>query len=259
MRKLALVLLASAIAGPALGADLQLKAPTYYTDSGWYVGVHTGAAVAQTSVTGSDLFATSLVSGKLVADGGEVGGSFGWVKGRIDQDKWWGIASTISYQNISASSNVAGTNANVASRWSATQTVEFSMTWLQQLTQVIPSISLTNVFPGYTPIAPPGLNVAAPHNFFAVGLREYGISGSFGMAGGTSWSVAPLLEMGAIWQVLNPAGKPTGGAAKAYAWVAFPGKGVTINGLFGPGNPVTAAGANMGTQYGVALDYNFGI
>lgn len=250
-------------AGYAADVAIQkaLKAPAYPIDnSGWYVGVHTSADVAQTQVTGTNLFATSLVSGRLTAAGGEVGLAFGYIRGSVATDQWYGFASTVSYQNITASAPVAGASAGVASRWSATQTVEISNTWLTQAMAVLPGLGLqgvTTAFAGFTPIAPPGVNVAAPHQFFGFGAREFGITGTFGSASGTSWGAAPLVQYGSIWQILNPAGKPTGQAAKAYAWMAFPMRGITFNNIGGPGSPTVGAGASMGTQYGIALDLLF--
>lgn len=255
---------------PAAAADLPkiiTKGPAYPIDaSGWYAGVHTAAAVAQADVSSGSLFATSLVQGKLVAAGGEVGGVIGLIRGSVDQDRWWGLRATVSYENISASLPGvpgSGNNLSLVSRWSATQVVEFSVTWLQNLMSALPNLGLNGIvqsFPGFTPIAPPGVRVAAPHQFFAVGVREFGLSGTIGGSSGSSWAVAPQIETGYLWQVLNTAtGKPTGGAVRAYAFVAFPTRGFTINNAFGTGAPVTGAGASMGKIYGMALNYEFGL
>jgi hypothetical protein len=245
----------------AKAADMPLKALPAVATSGGYVCIETGAAVAQASANGG-LFATSLVQGNLIAAGGQVGGCGGYVWGNARS--WWGIDVSADYQNIAAHSDMVGANVNIASRWSATQEVRFGgsgiLSWLQG---AISNLGLTGItFPTFSPPTGNAHLSAAPHNYFAVGVREMGVEGTFGTAGGTTISIAPLVRAGAIWQVLDSTtGRPTGSAIDVSAWVAWHNKGITVSNVFGTvGGPVVGpAGGNMTTTYGTTLRYAFGV
>lgn len=264
MRKFLLSLAALAMAGPAFGADMTaLKAPPVfpYQTSGFYAGIHTGANVAQTNMNGTNLLGLSLVQGSVAASGGEIGVTVGWIKGSIEKDNWWGIDGNCAYQNVTASVATAGASISAASRWSCMAGVMVSTSLIKQAMTALPNLGLngvTTAFPGFTPIAPPGASVAAPHEFFEAGGRAQGIDGSFGGVGGSTWSGAPMLAYGSIWEQLNSAGKPNGTALRAYAWTAFPEKGATFNGLFGPGNPTIGSGVAIKQQWGLTLDWLIG-
>lgn len=260
--RISIALAMLALAGPAFAADMPLKVPAYpYQASGFYFGIHAGADVAQASASGTNLFATSALAGNLTAAGGEVGLAAGYIHGSIANDNWWGVSSECAYQNVTASVPVAGVGAGAASRWSCMQTLEVSTAFIKKITAALPNLGLqgfTGAFPGFSPIAPPGVNVAAPHEFIGGGFREYGLTGSFGGAEATSWSASFQVRYGALWQALDAANKPNGTAVKVFAWTAFPNKGVEINGLFGPGNPSIGAGVGLKQQYGLAMQVLFG-
>ena len=88
MRKQLAFLAAAAMlaaAAPAFAADMPLKAPppVPFTSgaSGYYWGVGPYAGVAQSNVSGSNLFATSLASSNLTASGGGVSFDLGYLHG----------------------------------------------------------------------------------------------------------------------------------------------------------------------------------
>ena len=61
-----------------------------------------------------------------------------------------------------------------------------------------------------------------------------------------------MLKSGYLWQTIGADGQPNGGALDAYAWVAFPAKGFTVNNVLSPGRaPMIASSARLGTQYGL--------
>jgi opacity protein-like surface antigen len=253
------------IASSALAADMPVKAPPgpFATVSGygWYFGVGTEAGVAQSSVTGNNLFATSLVGGNLTASGGAVTAAVGYIRGN---NQWrWRLEATGAYQNITgATPGVPGAgNGSVASRWSATQGFDISFEVFKNITAVVGNLGIN--FPSFDPGRALPANIAVsqtPWQYVGVRAREFGLDGSFGAASGSTWGVAPQIETGFLWQTLDAAGKPNGGALDAYFYVAFPEKGATFGNVFATnGAPITVgAGANLGRQYGAGLRYNFG-
>lgn len=263
MRKFMLAALLAAFSLPALAADLPkmiTKGPDIFSfeASGWYFGVEAGAAAAQANVSGQSLFVTSLAKGNLTAAGGTIGGCGGWISGR--GGNWWGLHGCVDYQNITGTSAI-GTG--VASRWSATQEVRFGGNILGWLLDVLPNVGVTGFsFPTFTP---PSVNgnvnlAAAPHNYFAVGISEFGMDGSFGGATGAKVGIAPMIKMGAIWQSLDSTGKPNGRAVDIYAQVTFAGKGFTLDNVLAPNGQLAASGSgNLGTQYKAGLGYYFSV
>lgn len=264
MKRIMLLAALSLIAAPAHAADMPVKAAplSVYDTSGWYIGVETGAAVAQSRVSGSSsLFATSLVNGHLTAAGGTVGGCVGYAKGGAAS--WWGVQACGDYQNITASDAVV--IAGVASRWSATQEVRFGgstiMGWIASLPSVLPNLGVNITFPTFTPPVLGGAHLAAaPRTYLAIGANEFGISGDFGGATGAKVGIAPMLKAGSIWQVTDAAGRTNGGAIDGYAQVTFAGKGLTLNNVGASGGGVSASGsASMGTVYKAGLAYDFAL
>ncbi len=253
MKKIILALLMSTAVASA--ADIPIKAPSLMQTGypGWYLLVGSEAAVAQANVSGNNLFATSLVSGGLKAAGGAVKGGFGYITPK------WRLETSVGYQNITGSDTTAGGSASVASRWSATQEFDFNYSLLQNILTAVGNIGVA--FPTFTPVLPSNLSVAAsPRQYFGFGAREFGIDGNILGATGSSWSAAPMIKSGFIFQALDSTGKSTGGAWDAYAWVSFPMRGITLDNVFANGTQVTFnTGANMGTQYGLGLNYNFGL
>jgi|HubBroStandDraft_3_1064219.scaffolds.fasta_scaffold127816_1 hypothetical protein len=266
MRKLLLATAALvAFTASAFAADMPLKAqpPVSYAGPGWYVGLLTEADVAQSNVSGTNVFATSLATGNLTATGGAVGGEAGFVG--FGLGGWYRGKATAEWSNISGTNSVGATattsaaSAAIASRWSSTQEFDFGMEWLQRVYAALPTLPSVN-FPVFTPITPT-VPVGAPRQYVGFGLKEAGLSGSFGAARGTSVGVYPMLTGGFIWPTLNAAGKPNGGAIDLSAGVAFPVKGFTIGNAFAAnGAPLTlGSGANLGTQYWTRASYEFSL
>lgn len=245
----AAVLLASSVyAADAAKPILKAQPVAYpYDTSGFYFGVNSEAAVAQSNVSGTGgLFATSLVNGNLTAAGGAVGGTVGWIKGGAT-GIWWAVQGTLDYQNITASAPVTGANVNIVSRWSTTQVVKVGGL---NLGTYLPALTGVN-FPTFQlPLAPNGIALAATQKPYVMGgIAEQGISGNFGAVGGTSWNVAAVLGVGVLAPVVDSSGKPTGAALDLYSEVIFAGRGVTFNNVFGRGNVMLGAAANIGTTY----------
>lgn len=261
MKRIILLGIALAFAASsASGADLALKARPANpfltpTVSGWYIGVGTEAAVAQANVSGTNLFATSLVGGDLKAAGGAVGGDVGYIG--VTASGWRVRLETgLMYQNITGSSADGG---SIVSRWSATQEVDTDFSMFQKISSAIGNLGIN--FPSFNPVLPSNVAVGAtPWQYIGIGAREFGLSGNFFGAQGSSWSVSPMIKSGFMWQTLDATGKPNGGALDAYAWVSFPQHGLTLNNVLGAGGaPMISGAAQMGTQYGLGLKYDFGI
>jgi hypothetical protein len=270
MRKLFGILggLALLTSTAAMAADMPvpfLKAPAAATaGSGWYVGILTEADVAQANVSGTNVFATSFASGNLTATGGAVGGEFGyigncaigWCRGKFT-GAWQNITGT---NTVGATATTSAASASIASRWSSTQEFDIGVEWLQRVLAALPTLGNVNLFPTITPITPT-VPVGTPKQYIGVGLKEAGVSGSFGMANGTTVGVYPMVTGGFIWPTLGTNGKPNGGAIDASAGIAFPVKGFSMGNVFATnGAPLTfGAGANLGTQYWTRLSYDFGL
>jgi hypothetical protein len=266
MRKLLLAstVLAAIAAGPALAADMPLKAPPPVaapSGSGWYAGIFTEADVAQSKVSGNNLFASSLVTGDLTATGGSIGGAFGYMG--YTASYWYRLQATGAWSNISGTNSVASTattsasSASVASRWAATFEADVGIEFLQALYSRLPTLPAIS-FPTFAPITPPN-TLGVPRQYVGGGLKVAGLSGNFGNANGQSVGLYPFISSGFIWQTVNSAGKSDGGSLDASAGVAFPVKGFQFNNVFATnGLPITTnAGINLGTQYWTRLTYNF--
>jgi hypothetical protein len=268
MRKLLITAAAlTALAVPAVAADQNrpaFKAVEPIKVTPWYCGVGTEADVAQSNVSGTNLFATSLANGGLTATGGSIDGACGYIG--LTQKNWWRVQVEGGWSNIKGT-NVAeptpgasGSSAFVAQRWHSTQEFDVGFELIQRIFAAIPNLSTVINWPVFTPPTPT-VPVGSPIQYVGGGLREFGIDGRFGAAAGQTIGLAPMIKSGFIWQTLDASGKPNGGMLDAYAWVAFPVKGMTFGNVFATnGAPLTVnAGANMGTQYGLGLNYDFGL
>lgn len=268
IRSFLLATAALVLAVPAFAADLPapvFKAPVAApSGSGWAIGILTEADVAQSNVSGNNVFATSLASGNLTATGGAIGGRVSYIgSGQLG---WYRGLLTGAWSNISGSNTVGATattsaaSAAIASRWSATQEFDIGVEWLQRITSALPTLGNVNLFPTFTPITP-SVPVGTPKQYIGVGIKEAGVNGSFGAANGTTVGVYPMVTGGFIWPTLGNNGLPNGGAIDASAGIAFPVKGFTMGNAFATnGAPLTfGAGANLGTQYWTRLSYDFAV
>ena len=263
MRKLliASAVLAAIAAGPAFAADMAVKAPVVppvpFTAAalGMYWGVNAYAGVAQSNVSGQNLFATSLVSGNLTADGGGVGLVLGYQHGStatLGFGNWWRIQADADYQNIQGGVTVPGNSASVASRWSATQEVDVGADVVTYIMSALGPNAVIN-FPTFTPanLIPAGVQVGIPKEYFGGFVREFGLNGQFGQATGVDVGVAPGIKTGFLFPTLGANGQPNGGGVDVWASVSWATKGLTLNNAFAAnGTPLTTgAGAMMGTTY----------
>jgi hypothetical protein len=239
-----------ALAGPAVAADLSVKAKPIaypYARTGCYFGINTEAAVAKTDTSGTGLFIDAAAKGNLVAAGGAIGGSVGCIKG--GPDLWYGVHADLDYQNITASVPVDGANISFASRIQGGAEVRLGgTTLLALLTQWVPSGSFPVVG---TPATPGSFQLAAtpPLPYVAAGFEVFQVNAAFGAISGSGTEIAPKLRAGVINQLTDATGKLTGAVMDTYAKVVFAGKGASFSdGQF-------AAVTNMGTQYraGVAF------
>lgn len=233
----------------AHSADMPVKAKVAYpyARSGCYFGVNMEAATAQTDTSGSGLFVTSAVNGKLTAAGGAIGGSVGCIKG--DPSLWYGVHADLDYQNVTASVPVDGVNVNFASRIQGGG--EFRVGGTTLLTffgNLIPN----GTFPVLgTPAVPAGFALAAtpPLPYLAAGFEVWQQQAAFGAISGSGTEIAPKLRAGVINQLTDATGKITGAVNDTYVKVIFAGKGSTF------GNGVFTAATNQGTQYRVGTAF----
>ena len=247
MRKFILSTCAILFVVPALAADLPpivtKGPPAYpYDSSGFYFGINTMAGVQQNSVAGNPTFVGSLATGNLNAAGGAVGATFGWTKGNAIF--WWAIEDSIDYQNITATATSAPVS--TVSRWS-NETVVRVHGW--NPLQYLPNFGITNpfTFSNLIPANPTGMLLSAAQLYIGAGAKEWGESGNFVGAGTTTWGVAPMIQAGAIAQIIDATGKPTGAALDLGAEVVFANKGFTVT--TGPGGPGFAGAGSFGNQY----------
>ncbi len=273
MRKHLLIaasLLASALSGPALAADMAVKAPPANpfinpSASGWYWLVGTYAGVAQSNVSGNNLLVTSLVSSNLTADGAGVDVGIGYIHGdttKLGIGNWWRVEFEGSYQNIQGGISVPGSSAGVASRWSATQEFDVGADVVSMIQSVLGSNAIA--FPTFAPasLLPANLAVATtPKQYFGVVLREFGIDGQFGQASGASVGVAPGIKSGFLYQALGADGKPNGTAVDIWASVTWAVKGFTLNNVLAAnGAPLSVNGGySMGSTYLAGVHANFSL
>jgi hypothetical protein len=250
----------AAVASHALAADLPLKAPPPPEfgpgGSGWYLGLGTEASVQQVDVSKSNLFVTGLTSGNLTASGGSVTGTIGYING--NPLRWWRCEAQVGYQNITGSNAVIG---SVASRWNAAQGCDIGFEWLARVTSLLPNLGLT--LPVFTPALPANIAVAAgPKQYVGVRAVEQGVQGDFFGPGGSTWSWAPAVQTGWLFQPLDALGKPNGGGIDAYVRVAWFQRGLTVSsvGFNATGAPVFTTGdAKLNTEYTAGLKYDFPI
>jgi hypothetical protein len=251
---------------PALAADLSVaplyKAPpsnpfSNASGSGVYIGIGTTAGVSNSQVSGNNIFATSLAGGDLNSDGASVDAAIGYISGNtsiLGFGNWWRVEASGSYQNITATAG----GASVQQRWSGMQEFDVGADLINQITAVVGNLGIN--WPTFTPQLPANVAVAAvPKQYFGAIVKEFGMSGNFGGVGGETVAVAPGIKSGFLWQTIGINGKPNGGAIDAFAYVAWPVKGFTVNNVIGTGGAPTlgAAAVGLGTQYGAGLKYDF--
>jgi len=252
MRKLLLTtaaLLALGVTAQAadLGvAPLYKAPPASPVTGGFYWGLGTSVSVANSNVSG-----TAILPSNLTADGGTIDGEIGWV-GNI-QNTWVRLAVDGSYENVTGGVAQAGASASWQDRWAVTERADVNMEIIQS------AVALTGINLGTFPTianpagaVPSGLKVGTPIQYLGAILREESVSGTIASATGQTWLIAPGVETGWLWPLLNAAGKQNGTALDVFAQVDFPTRGMQVSGLFanGGGAPVVQTGGiNIGTEY----------
>lgn len=265
---LATTALVAIATGPVLAADMAIKAvpPVPFTAaaSGFYWGVGTYGGVAQSSVSGTNLFATSLVSSNLTADGGGVDVVLGYQHGStamLGFGNWWRVQGDIAYQNIQGGISVPGDSASVASRWAADQEFDIGADAVTYIMSAITPNGGIN-FPTFTPanLIPANIQVGIPKEYFAATVKEFGLTGTFASARGVTVAIAPGIKTGFIFPTLGTDGKPNGGGLDVWAGINWATKGLTMNNVFAAGAPITVGpAAEMGTMYSAGVTFLRGI
>lgn len=216
----------------------------YNGGSGFYAGVNTMVGAAQSTASTSAIFASSLATGNLTATGGAVGGTVGYTRG--NSTLWWAVEASGDWQNVTGTTS----GASVDSRWQSEQVFKLGGSLAFNFLGTATSALGVN-FPTFqAPLVPSGISVAAaPHLYIMGGVKEFGINGTIGQAGGTTVGVAPLIGGGTISQVLDGSGKPTGVALNLGGEAVFANKGLGLSNVLGISGPPIAGNLNMGTQY----------
>jgi hypothetical protein len=231
----------TALAMPAMAADLPFKAPPVsdqelynWSASGWIIGGGTYGGVEQASVNGNSLLLPSLVSSNINASGGGVEGLVGFIHGNTNVlgfGNWYLLEAKAAYQNIQGGTALAGGSSSFWSRWSATQDACVGADVVTALTSVIGNLGIS--WPTWTPSLPANVQVGVPKQCLGVQVREFGLGGNFGGAGGTTTAVAPGLITQFIYPTIATTGKPNGGAVKLWASADISSKGLEFTNLFG--------------------------
>jgi hypothetical protein len=259
MRKFILAAALAAFAVPALAADMAAKAPPIQPvpftagASGFFWGIGSYAGVAQSSVSGTNLFVTGLTSSNLTASGGGVSFSLGYLHGStatLGFGNWWRLQNEVAYQNIAGGFSVPGNSASVASRWSDTVEFDIGADVVSYIMSALQSQATIN-FPTFTPMLPANIQAGIPKQYFGVIGRGFGIDGNFGAAHGVSVGFAPGIKTGFLYPTLGANGLPNGGGIDLWASVSWATKGNTLNNVFASGGaPLTISAAEqMGTTY----------
>jgi hypothetical protein len=269
MKKFILSMVAMAALGvTAHAADLSV-APLYKAPfvpgsaGGCYIGFGTSAGVANGSTGGTNLFATGLVGGSLVADGATVDAVGGCIKNGGPLGTWWRAQLGASYQNITGSTPAGSIN----SRWQFTEEGDVGANILSGIFSAIGNVgNLSSTFTalsGFVPALPSNVvTVGTPQQYIGAVAQEFPLNGSFGAASGQTWAFAFGAKTGWIWELPGKDGKtPGGNALEVYAEVLWPTQGATFNNVFASnGTPLTIGPAvKMDTEYFAGVRYLFGL
>lgn len=246
MRKLALVLLASAVAWPALAADLYpvVKAKPRvlfsYVGSGIYYGLGTFGEVDKARVEGPNGQAVSAYMA-----GGSVYGVLGYMVG--DGTTWKAVEAIVHYNNVGSTSPLGAVNGEIHSKVGFTQRVLLGGP-IAGMLSVLPNLS--TVFP----VLPVAAGPSGSHPYFFAAVHEDDVSASYMLASHRVWRIRGGFGVG-VQHMLGTAGNIPGASQVTMdTWVEYiaPGTGLTL-GL--PSGLQATANTGGSARVGAALKY----
>lgn len=257
---------ALAVATQAFAADMPRKAPPVspfvnLAKNGFYVGVGTSAALANSNVSGNVISIPGITGGNVNAAGGTIDADVGYIWGSCFLNSWCQVEADFKYQNIGGATPLG----SVSSRWAMTQEADIGIDLLQLVLSYVPSLgSSASIFPTIDPtsLLPANVKVAnTPRGYVGFKQEEILVNGQVGQVGGQTWEYAPGVTTGWRWQTLGATGLPNGASIKVFGDILFADKGVTISDLFGVGGApvVTQAKAGMNTLYVAGVHVDFGL
>jgi hypothetical protein len=247
MRKLFILCAAIlALCGQAFAADMAVKAQKRsvfvypFAGSGFYWGAGIGGGVANANASGSLL--TGLASGSMVAMGGVISGTVGYVTAIEGGSKWAAVEGTTNYQNIAAS--VAAANgsgvASVASRLSFDLDFKLGgldLSWMSAFGWSYPTLPQGTTIPGIA-------TVGTSHPYIKAGLSVFNTQSNIGVIGSgqDNWAIAPKIGAGFLNQIVDSKGVLTGAVLDLGVEEIFTTKGIQFS------DPNGFGVANMGNQ-----------
>ena len=244
MRNLFCVALAALLCGPAIAADMPLKAQQnifagYPATSGFYFGIGTLGGGGNANVSTNAAVALGLNSASLTTNQISVNGLVGYA---------WNVPGSLMFAAAEAwfgYNNFNGAVPGISFTGPATFTQRFMFgAPLQTIASVFPNFGWT--IPPFPPL-PNGQAVTNVKPYLFGSVSEDDVSLNFGQASNKDWRIAPGFGIGALGQLTAST------AIDVFAMMKFPQKGITV------GMPVIGAAATGGidTQYlaGLALKW----
>lgn len=238
-RKLILAAVMSALAVPALAADLPMavKSPASspffssaypYQSSGIFFGAYTAGSAG--SVTAN---VPGVASASLTTTTAEIGGTVGWAWGQKNSNIAYTVEGDFGMTNFNGNNQGLSLQGPLSFEQGVTV-----WTPLNNLVSMLPSNmqSFFGTVPPFQALAP-GVTASNLQSGIGVFVKEKDISMAFqGVTSNKIWRVYPAIRATAMEQLSN------GSALYAYAEAAFPVDGKT----FGPVPGVTVT---PGTEY----------
>lgn len=229
-----MLLLASACAGPALGADLSVKAPVLrvlqtYSGQGWYFGLGTFAEADKASVSG---LAGQSVNAYAAGGAVDLTAAFMWGDGNT----WKAIEISTEYMNIGSTSVGTAVPGAISSQWGFSECFLFGGPLASAL-QFLPNLG--TLFP----VLQPPTGSTTTHPYIKGCVHEKDVSASYMLSDSKVWQVNGSFgagfkqQLGSV-QPGNPAASQV--TLDVGALYMIPGSGHTIGaptGAIGLANP----------------------
>lgn len=215
MKKILLLCLAaSALASPALAADLPTKAapklnPIFagypYATSGLYWGLNTLGGGGSVNATGAGVNPNSVVSNQAGA-----GVTIGYAWGMANTPVFYAVEAMFDVQNFN------GTQPGLSFNGPASFEQRFKLgTPLSNFLSLFPNNFGLPAVPPF-PTLPNGVVATNVQPYLMVGVHEDDVSVNFGTARNTAWRIAPSVGAGALAQLTK------GVAVDVWAETIFP-------------------------------------